>query len=132
VPLLDVSDLLLDPDFSEELTIQRRADTVGDNGRTSKGSIQIVPRPYGVVLPKDTWIGGNELERQPEGQFRGAALTVHSQFRFRSTAQGFQPDILIWNGDPYVCTLVNNYSHYGQGFTEAEFTSISTNDEPPA
>lgn len=130
-PNLDVSELLFDPDFAEVLTIQRRTDDVRPNGRTLVRNTTIFPAPFGVVLPKDTAIGGNEIERAPDGQYRGAALTVHTAFRLRCLSPNNQPDVLIWDGDPYVCTLVNNYSHFGAGFVEAEFTSMSAVDQPP-
>lgn len=131
MPALDVSELLLDPDFAEPLTIQRRVDNVRPNGRNAIAWNTVFPAPYGVVLPKDTALAGNELERAPDGQYRGAALTVHTKFRLRGPSPGYQPDVMVWEGDPYVCTLVNNYSHYGAGFVQAEFTSMPTIDHPP-
>lgn len=127
--MIDVSDLLLDIDLAEPLTIYRQAESLVD-GRTVITRTPITGQ-FGSVQPKDSAIGGNEITIAPEGEFRGAALTVHTKFRFRSVAAGFQPDILTWNGDDYKCVLLNNWSHYGAGYIEAEFASMIMQDTPP-
>lgn len=168
MPALDVSELLTDPDFAERLTVYRVEQMVGDNGRATVVETLISPAPVGVVLSKDTAIGGNELERLPDYQARNVALDVYTRFRLRCLSTGgpieqsgaitfqgagdiqfrgsgdinfygpdsplrdFQPDEIEWNGDRYLVSLINDYSHYGHGFIHAECVSKVHIDNPPA
>lgn len=134
---IDVSDLLEDPDFASALAILRRSELVGDNGRTVITETAILPAPMGVVMPKDSVIGGNAIERAPDMQYRGAALLCYTKFRLRgpsldANGQEWQPDVVVWNGNRYVVTLINDYAHFGQGYIQAELSSMDGVDEPPA
>lgn len=136
MPLLDVSDLLSDPDLCEPLTIIRREQKINDLGRAVLLQTTISPAPYGSIQSKDTAIGGNQLERQPEGQYRAAAFDVYTQFALRGPAvdgcgQDWQPDVIMFNGDPYVVTLINDYTHFGAGYVHAEIASMSQIDQAP-
>lgn len=131
MPLIDVSDLLLDPDFAQALTIQRRVEVVGTNGRTTITPTTISPAPFGVILPVDTAIGGNALERGSDQQHRGAALEVITKFRLQGPAPGFQPDVIVYDGNSYVVTIVNTLTRYGAGFMRAECSSMDSVDNTP-
>lgn len=131
MPDIDVSDLLNDPFAAELLTILRQKETVTQKGRESNTYETITPQPVGVVQPKDTVIGGNEVTREDDKIYRGAALIIHTQFRLRGPAPGYQPDVIVWQGDRYVITLVNNFSRYGAGFIYAEAASQESLDAPP-
>jgi hypothetical protein len=127
MPNLDVSDIVADPDFAEFLTVNRIAVANGTNGRPSRTVTTISPAPVGVVTPKS----GEKLERSADAQFRPNVIVVHTQFRLRSAAPGYDPDQVIWNGDPYVVTSVDNLSHFGAGFIVAECSSIDSIDQAP-
>jgi hypothetical protein len=131
MPLLDVSSLLLDPDFAQPLTIERRTEVVGSNGRATITSQIVLPAPYGVILPVDTAIGGNALERGPDEQHRGAALEVITRFRLQGPSPSFQPDVIVYEGNRYVITIVNTLTKYGAGFIRAECSSMDSVDNPP-
>lgn len=127
---IDVTDLLIDPDLAEPLVIQRQKETVTDKGRETN-TVETF-HSFGVVQPKDTAIGGNEVTRGADGMFRAAALIIITPFRLRGPGPGYQPDQVIWQGDPYVVTLVNNFTRYGAGFVYAELSSTDIQDAPPA
>ncbi len=131
MPMLDVSDVLLDPMFAEALTIERRTDDVGSNGRVTSISQIITPQPFGVVVPVDTAIGGNALERTPDEQHRGAALEVYTTFRLRGPSPDGQPDIIIYDGSQYIVTIINTFARFGAGFIKAECSSMNSIDDPP-
>lgn len=131
MPDLDVSELLSDPDFAEFLTVERRTEMVGANGRARKVPTIITPKPVGVVLPVDTAIGGNAMERNPDEQHRGAALEIHTRFRLRGPAPGGEPDVIIRDGNRFVVTIVNDYSRFGRGFMKIECSSMESIDEEP-
>ena len=128
---LDASEAMTEPLFLQRITIIRRTETIGTNGRAIETPYAITPRPWGVVLPVDTAIGGNALERTPDAQYRGAAFEIHSRFRIRGPSPGYEPDVFFYNGDYYVVTIVNDYSQYGRGFIKAEVSSTDPIDNPP-
>lgn len=131
MPTIDVSEVLSDPDFCEELIILRRTSVENIHGRAVITPTEISPRPLGIVITKDTAIGGNVIERTPEAQYRGAALDVYTTFRLRGPAPGYQPDVVMWNGDPYVVTLINDFSNFGRGYIHADCTSLTSIDQAP-
>lgn len=133
MPNLDVSDLLLDPDFAEELTIFRRAMTVGSNGRSTLASVEVEPKPWGVVLPVDTAVGGNSMTRSSDAQYRGSAWVIYTQHRLQGPSDDPDryPDVVMIEGDPYVVTIVNAYSKFGAGFMKAEVSSMAAIDNAP-
>lgn len=126
MPDLDVSDLLLDPDFCEPLSIYRRPVTMV-KGRQQIASQLVQPFPVGVVFS----ISG-ELMRATDQQNLPTTIVVHTPFRLRGPAKGFQADIVNWNGDNFVVRAVDNYSHYGAGFVAAICSSEDMIDNAPA
>lgn len=134
MPLLDVSELLFDPAFVETVTVLRR-EQVMVNGRATT-TITTFPDIVASVQPKDTAIGGNVIERAPDGQWRGSNLNIYTKFRLRgvsedATGTQYQPDIVIWNGDQFLVALTNDWSHYGAGFMHAELESMEAVDYAP-
>lgn len=131
MPLLDVSELLLDPDFCQPLTIERRTENTGTDGRNHAGLQIITPKPYGVILPVDTAIGGNAMEREPDMEYRGSAIEVITRFRIQGPAPGAHPDVIIHDGSRFVVTIVNSLAQYGAGFIRVEASSMNSVDDPP-
>lgn len=131
MPDLDVTDILSDPDFCETLTIKRRAQTVGTNGRASTTTTTISPPPVGVVQP----VSDQPLVRGPDQQNLPRLLEVHTPFRLRSASRSggvtYQPDILVWNGDDYIVNKVQDWSRYGAGWVQADCSSIASTDAAP-
>lgn len=131
---LDVTDLFLDPDFAMTVTVQRRLETVGGGGRSAL-TVTTFDDVVAYVVPVDTRIGGNALERGTDEQHRGAALQIITTFRLRGPSQdgadAYQPDVVIYNGDPYIVDVVNDFSKWGAGFIRAELSSMDSVDAPP-
>lgn len=128
MPMLDVSAVLLDPMFCELLTVQRRAETVGANGRSTLATITISPAPVGVVIPQNDL----PLQRGPDQQTLPRLLQVHTPFRLRSASPGYQPDLIIWNGDAFVVNRIQDFSRYGGGFIQADCSALTAIQQPPA
>lgn len=137
-PLLDVSELLDDPMFVEtEITVLRRKQVL-TKGRTSPELVAIVVNVVASIQPKDTVIGGNVITREPDKEFRGSNFNMYTRFRIRSVSKQatgdaptdgvYLPDVVIWNGDHFLVTLTNDWSHYGAGFMHAELTSTEAVD----
>lgn len=116
-PLLDVSDVLLDPDFLDmTLTFTRNAQTVGNDGiavdtPTTTGF-------FGVV----TSMGGAVLQRVAEGERVIDTITIHTPTKLIPGQAGFDADIVNWQGLQWTVTNVNSYSTYGRGFVAATCT----------
>ena len=113
--LLDVSDIVLDPDFADEMICYRSTQTIGDNGR----AINTDPQPltfWGVVTEYD----GDILERTAEGDRIRGSITVHSRFVLIEGSPSVTADIIEFRGRKYTVSKVDNYSHFGQGFIAAK------------
>lgn len=108
--LLDVSEVLNDPDFMDALVCERNAQTVGSNGRAVDTTTTTTF--YGVVTSNT----GSILERIAEGERIKDSITIHTQFQLIDGQTGFDADIVQWRGKRYTVTNVNDYSHFGAGF----------------
>lgn len=113
MPLLDVSEVLLDPDFADAFTVYRQSVTVGANGRADRAEAAF--STVGVVTP-DMW---STLQRAPEGSNASETITVITPFRLTSSVDGYDADEIVWNGKRYVVRAVGDCSRYGAGFVEA-------------
>lgn len=119
MPTLDVSDLLLDPDMCEEVTVLRRHEVVNSFGESVVDTTSIPV--MAVVNPASQ----PQMQRMADGQVQPNLISVHSaQIRFVGPADGNQPDVVVWRGRAFVVTKTNDFSHYGTGFTHAECSSM--------
>jgi galactose-6-phosphate isomerase len=112
-PLLDVSDVLTDPDFFDQLVCTRKAETV-----TGQGLSQITPTVvnfYGVV----TSDRGELLERLAAGERAVGSILVVTKTPLVDAGSGQTADVVTWNGRDYTVQKINPYSRYGVGFIEA-------------
>lgn len=126
MPDIDVSDVLLDPEFCEVLTVQRRAESLL-KGRSTLTVTTISPAPVGVVIPQND----SPMVRGPDQQSLPRLIQVHTPFRLRGISTGFQPDLITWKGAPYVVNKVQDFSSYGQGFIQADCSSEASTEPPP-
>ena len=111
--LLDVSDLLEDPDFCIPLTCVRNTQMVGDNGLAT-----FTPTRYeflGVV----TQDKGRSLARGDASGTQSGSITVTAQFRLTAGNAQFAADMVEWSGRLWTVMHVNDYSNYGNGFVSA-------------
>jgi galactose-6-phosphate isomerase len=113
MPLLDVSEILLDPDFVGSLVCARQTQTVDDNGIATDTASTI---PFYGVVTNNT---GDLLMRLAEGSRINGSITVHSRFLLQAGSDGMDADIVTWNGRSYTVTSVGDWSHFGIGFTAA-------------
>ena len=114
MPDLDVSDLILDPDFADSFTVTRQVQTVGTDGR-----VTITPSTLnliGVVT-----IGSLQPFQQGEDYVNSTkVITVHCQERLIDPITGYSPDVVTYDGDTYLVKKTYNWSRYGRGFYAAE------------
>lgn len=132
MPEIDVSEVLLDSEVAgEEFIVVRRKDSANNFGEDVQQTLRFPA--VGSVTP----LGANSLLRQEAFQTEEKTIRVTTDFHLRAaskdeTGQGYQPDIVIWNGDAYLVRVINDFSNYGRGMVTAECSSIDYVDEAPA
>lgn len=114
MPNIDVTEVLLDPDFCETVTVKRIAQSVDVHGRASQ--TQTTFSMVAVVTAGSL----SPMLRAEDYELSKNTITVHSKTLLRAPVAGGQPDIVVWNGNDYVVKKSYNWSHYGAGFTAAE------------
>lgn len=119
-PMLDVAfECLLDPMFAQTLTIIRRAQSISSGGLASDTDTTL--NPIGVVT-----VGGLDYQLEYDAEVGRNLITVHCQIPLRSVAQGYEPDIVFWQGNNYTVRRSQNWSQYGSGFYAAEAIMLDT------
>lgn len=119
MPFLDVSDVLLDPDFCDTtLVCARSAQTVGADGLAANATTTL---PFSGVVTAGT---GNNLVRTPVGEYADGDILIVTKFRLQVAGNGNDADVVTWNGATYTVTKVNNYTTYGAGFVWAVCTLL--------
>lgn len=115
MPDLDVSDILLDPDFAEIITVNRVVQTIGNDGIVVSTPATFTPVAVVTIgTPKD-------VIRTDSYEIGNNMITVHTRaFRLIQMSPGYQGDIVVWGGDSYLVKKSYNWSHFGAGFTMAE------------
>lgn len=113
--LLDVTEVLLDPDFMDMgLVCKRYTQTVGDNGRAVNAETST---PFAGVVTSDK---GDILERIAGGERKKGSITIHTMFRLTAgDGEEIIADVVTWQGRDYTVANVNDYSHFGRGFVAA-------------
>lgn len=120
MPLIDVVELLYDPDFAQDFTVVRFVRTVSAQGLTvdSPGLFAT----YGVILP----LSGAQLAMLPEAERTGSFITVITPFALYALTDTTAPDQVQWHGRNYQVRSVNDWTDWGQGFTSAVCQLIGT------
>lgn len=116
MPLLDVSDILADPDFADAFTRYRRTLTVNGfgEGEIAETSIALV----GVV----TQGGGDVLDRTGDAEKIKGSITIHTQGDLTAGDGSIDADEVVWNGRRYIVDSVMDWSTYGTGYIAASCT----------
>jgi hypothetical protein len=113
MPLLDVAEILLDPDFVDSLVCARQTQTVDNDGIATDTPVST---PFYGVVTNDT---GDLLLRLAQGSHISGSITVHSQFLLQAGDDGQDADVVTWNGRQYTVSNVADWSRFGRGFTAA-------------
>lgn len=115
MPDIDVSDVLLDPLFTEELTVVRSAQSISDRGRGE--IVETILNPYGTVQQPSS----DPNIREEDYEHNKQNITVHAyNFIFRGPSEGGTADQIRWHGNTYVVRRVHDFSSYGVGYTAVD------------
>jgi len=114
MPTLDVTDVLLSPEFCDEICYIRRKEVLPANGR-------VVVSAYNLETLGVIFIGtlGNDPQ-EADQQHASNWINVHSIVRLLDVAKGYQPDLVKYNDQTYIVRKAYNWSRYGVGFFAAE------------
>ncbi|HDV8348827.1 TPA: hypothetical protein RKT01_000565 [Burkholderia vietnamiensis] len=108
---LDVTEVLLDPDFMDTgLLCNRMMQTVDDHGRAQN---TVTSTPFAAVVTSDK---GDILHRNADGSRIIGSITLHTMFRLIDGSASYDADEVEWSGRTYTVVNVNDYSHFGRGF----------------
>ncbi|HCW5939810.1 hypothetical protein NYY56_19025 [Acinetobacter baumannii] len=111
---LDVSDVLLDPDFMDTGIICKRTEViVGNNGRSQETTTST---PFDGVVNTNN---GLNMDRRADGTLIKGAINIHTQFALTSGDKNTKADEITWKGKTYIVAQVLDNLHYGQGFIKA-------------
>lgn len=111
---LDVTDILLDPDFMDlALICERLTQVITTDGLAVNTPVQT---PFSAVVTSDK---GDMLVRLAAGERVEGSITLHTPFRLIDGNAGQTADIVQWAGRRYTVSHVDDYSHFGRGFIAA-------------
>ena len=111
---LDVSDLMLDPDFGDTLTLITRTASVNQFGES-----ELVETSSSIfaVVQQGTF---DDLTRLPPGAQLSDTISVFFRSTLNLESVGGYADVVVWQGQRWQVKHIDEpYSHYGHGFTKA-------------
>jgi galactose-6-phosphate isomerase len=125
MPTLEVSWVTQEPEFADMFQVLRRPETISQSGRSVTS--QVTKTAYGTIVPT----GDNSLVRQADYELGRRTITVYTTQRLQMAAPGYQPDLILYRGNQYVVSNIEDFSAFGAGFIAAECSSILAIDTPP-
>lgn len=112
MPLLDVTEILIDPDLADTFSVIRTTTSTNSSGIASSGPARTYSNVVGVI----TWDDGTILERAAEGVMIKGRITICTKFILTDGDQLYDADQIVWNGNTYTVSKVDSYSRFGPGF----------------
>ncbi|OVZ89943.1 head-tail adaptor [Yersinia frederiksenii] len=120
MPFLDVTEVLLDPDFVDiTLVCRRLVQTTDDDNFPINTPHEI---PFAGVVTVDRSL---EAKRMAAGQNINGSILIVTQFRLTQGVKNvndgpnLDADLVIYDGGLYRVTFVDPYTRYGAGFVQA-------------
>ena len=120
MPFLDVSEVLLEPDFVDtSLVCRRQTQTTDEDNFPTNTELSI---PFSGVVTIDRAL---EAKRMAAGQNINGAILIVTQFRLTQGIKAsnggpnLDADLVAYDGGLYRVTFVDPYTRYGAGFVQA-------------
>ena len=111
MPLLDMTDVLLDPDFLDTTpTYTRQTQVDAGHGRVTNDQTVL---PFAGVFTMDA---GSIMRRVPEGSYVTGSILIYTLLQLRVAGDDVDADLVTWHGAVYRVTHRGDYTGYGQGF----------------
>lgn len=114
MPTLDVSDVLLSPEFLDtSLVCSRSVQSTDADGFTTNSTSQL---PFAGVVTVDKSL---ENARMEAGQVVRGAILVITRFILTEGTGTNDADVVTYRGRDYRVSFVDYYTEYGSGFVQA-------------
>lgn len=114
MPTLDVTDVLLSPEFLDTTLVVKRSEQTVDNDGFAQNTV--TQTQFAGVVTVDRSL---EAKRMQAGQVINGAILIVTTYRLTSGNTGVDADIVIYRGRDYRVTFVDPYTAYGAGFVQA-------------
>lgn len=105
--MMDMADVLLDPDYCVDFPVIRSVETVDDHGRAQTVDTEIPAQ--GAIHPATE----EELEILPEAQRVEEIVAVYTATRLTAGDDTHGADRVGWQGGTYKVLKVMDYSQFG-------------------
>lgn len=112
---IDVSELMLDPDFVSNFTIIERTPTVNGFGENVLAESAPIPAVGSVQSP-----GKETLKRLPDGVSITNIKTVYIKRSLKADASGEYSDQVVWQGKRYNVISCLPWDNFGAGWFEVD------------
>ena len=110
--LIDVSDLLCDPDFTNVVTLVRRSSSINEHGE------HVMTETPCNILASVQGANAEDIVRLPEGARLSDIITVYYRGDLQPESKGGYSDLIVWQGRRYTVKIVDeNFMNFGAGFT---------------
>lgn len=107
---IDVSDLLLDPDFIDNLTLIHRTASVSSSGHTVL--VESSQVTVGSVQPAN----GQQIMRLPEALQSSDVRAFYIKAVIQSDGSAQYPDVILFQGGRYLIKQVEQWLNFGAGW----------------
>lgn len=109
---IDVTEILFDPDFADELCLIDRVPAVDNFGRNTLKEVKV--NTVGCVQPAS----GRVIQRLPEDLRVANMSSFWMKAKIIATAPGKYSSIIVFRGLRYTVQTVFDWSNFGEGYTE--------------
>lgn len=123
---LDVAWVCECGEFVNQFEVVRRQEHVSQFGRA-----EVIAEPTQFALGTIFPTGDNSLQRQADFETSSKTMTIITRYPLRTSSPGYQPDIVLYQGNTYIVQSVKDWMQIGSGFVEAEVTSLDAQPSPP-
>lgn len=121
MPSIDLSDVILDPDFADLVTVRREAETINGYGESTTTPTVFNNVPMVIVNQSPA-----EIVRKEDGTTTPRKASIVTTFRLVAQAPGYQGDQIDVDGSTLTVTEVLPFSRFGAGFCEAIGTYLGS------
>jgi hypothetical protein len=119
--MIDVDELLVDPDFTQLVDIITSIETVNSGGL----AVRTLKTDSGVVAIVQS-NGGEKLIRLADGSRISDAINIWCRHSLHAATAKTAADIVVWEGQRYVVKVSNDWSQYGIGWFKATCEFLGT------
>lgn len=122
--MLNVASVVSDPRFTQSVTRMQRAETINQYGES------VITSTSTTIAAVITSPGKTGLMRFEDAQTYQDTIKVTTTSPLNGPTATSQPDLIVWQGQNYAVTIVNDYAQFG--YTRAICKLIDLQGRPNA